>query len=88
LSNVIIQVAPFNHSGEHPFTASVTLLTMPTGTLLGYTESTKDGHLERDSEAVTSWRRGYDRLQVEALSRAASTALIRAVRKELLDEAR
>lgn len=81
--NVILQVAPYSLAEDHPFAHAVVLLTMPTRTLLGYTETMKRGYLERDAETVTTWAKDYDRLQVEALSRAASLAAIRKARKEL-----
>lgn len=80
--NVTLQVAPLELGEDRPFAHTVTLLTMPTGKTLGYTESHKTGYLERDAEILSSWARDYDRLQVEALPRASSLELIRAVRKE------
>lgn len=81
--HVIIQVAPFALGEQRPFSSHVFLLELPDGTALGYTETLQRGFLERDSKAVTEWRRDYDRLQVDALSQADSVALIRKVRKEL-----
>ncbi|MGW2541758.1 DUF5753 domain-containing protein [Kitasatospora sp. NPDC001574] len=82
LPNVTIQVAPLELGEDRPFAHTVTLLTMPNGKPLGYTESHKTGYLERDVQILSSWARDYDRLQVEALPRAGSLELIRAVRKE------
>ncbi|MFJ2777999.1 helix-turn-helix domain-containing protein [Kitasatospora sp. NPDC087315] len=80
--NVILQVAPFGLGERAPFMMAVYLLTLPTGTMLGYTESHQRGLLERERDTVIAWDRDYDRLQVEALSRADSLAMIRAVREE------
>ncbi|MFE0462265.1 helix-turn-helix transcriptional regulator [Kitasatospora sp. NPDC058965] len=81
--NVVLQIAPYSLGAEHPFTHSIVLLSTPNRTLLGYTESAKRGYLERDPETVAAWATDYDRLQVEALSRAASLEVIREARKEL-----
>ena len=84
--NVIIQVAPYDIGECRSFVLPVTLLTLPDRTMLGYTESQQRGFLEREIEPVRAWAREYDQLQVEALSQAASVAMIRAVRKELLHD--
>ncbi|MFJ8441986.1 helix-turn-helix domain-containing protein [Kitasatospora griseola] len=81
--NVILQVAPFTIGEAQPFLHPITLLTMPDGTTLGYTETHQRGYLERDKEAVAAWAKDYDLLQVEALSRSSSRALIRRARKEV-----
>ncbi|GAA4832470.1 helix-turn-helix transcriptional regulator [Kitasatospora terrestris] len=79
----IIQIAPFDLGEGRPFLRPVILLTLRDGTTLGYTETHQRGYLERDIATVTEWDRDYDRLQVEALSQAASLAVIRQARKEL-----
>ena len=81
--NIILQVAPFDLAERAPFTLAMTLLTLPDRTLLGYSESLQRGLLERDIPATRAWEKGYDRFQVEALSRAASLDMIRAVREEM-----
>ncbi|MER6365046.1 helix-turn-helix transcriptional regulator [Kitasatospora sp. NPDC001527] len=78
---VIIQVSPFALGEDRPFGHPVTLLTMPTGTLLGYGETQRRGFLERDSATLTVWAGEYDELQVEALSKASSLEFIRHVRR-------
>ncbi|MGW6912722.1 helix-turn-helix domain-containing protein [Kitasatospora sp. NPDC054939] len=84
--NIILQVVPLSR-GEHvPFTLPINLVTLPDGTMLGYTESHQRGLLERERDTVVAWDRDYDRLQVEALSTADSAALIRTARKELLND--
>ncbi|WP_327071557.1 helix-turn-helix domain-containing protein [Kitasatospora sp. NBC_01302] len=82
--NITLQVAPFE-LGEHlPFTMPVVLLTLPNRQLVGYAESQARGHLERARDTLAAWERAYDHLQVEALSKTASLALIRKARKDLL----
>ncbi|GAA2242883.1 helix-turn-helix transcriptional regulator [Kitasatospora cystarginea] len=85
--NVILQVAPISLGESRPFTHAITLLTLSNRTILGYTETLHRGFLERDADTVSDWSRNYDRLQVEALSQAASVDLIHAVRKEFEDHA-
>ncbi|MGW2546873.1 helix-turn-helix domain-containing protein [Kitasatospora sp. NPDC001574] len=81
--HIVLQVAPFSLLDPLPFSGFVTLLTFPDRTVAGYTESADRGFVVRDSETVTSWERAYDRLQVEALSIAATLDLIRDTRKDL-----
>ncbi|MFE0464149.1 helix-turn-helix domain-containing protein [Kitasatospora sp. NPDC058965] len=81
-----IQVAPDSLAEAHPLGFPMTLLTMPNRGMLGYTESLHRGFLEREPETVASWASDYDQLQIEALSRAASLALIRRLREELEHE--
>ncbi|GAA2135409.1 helix-turn-helix transcriptional regulator [Kitasatospora kazusensis] len=81
--HITIQVAPFSLAEHVPFTMPIVLLTLPDHTVFGYAESQARGHLERGREAVAAWERDYDQLQVESLSKVASLAMIRAVRKEL-----
>ncbi len=82
--NITVQVAPFS-LGEHlPFKLPVILLDLPDRSVVGYAESQARGHFERGRSTVAAWEREYDQLLVEALSKAASLALIRKARKELL----
>ncbi|WP_329578537.1 helix-turn-helix domain-containing protein [Kitasatospora sp. NBC_01250] len=81
--HVIIQVAPFSLAEFVPFGAVVTLLTFADRSVVGYTESNDQGYVVRQDETVRAWERDYHQLQVEALSKAASVALIRKARKEL-----
>ncbi|MFI6151517.1 Scr1 family TA system antitoxin-like transcriptional regulator [Kitasatospora sp. NPDC051170] len=78
---LILQIAPYTLGEARPFSHSVTLLTLPTRTMVGYTETLGRGLLERDSEVVARWAGQYDRLQVDALSRADSATMIREARK-------
>ncbi|MFJ2579463.1 Scr1 family TA system antitoxin-like transcriptional regulator [Kitasatospora aureofaciens] len=80
---VIFQVAPFGLAEHAPFRSFVTLLTFADRSVVGYTESADHGYVVREDRTVRAWERAYDRLQVEALTRAASLDLIRKAREEL-----
>ncbi|MGW6456676.1 helix-turn-helix domain-containing protein [Streptomyces sp. NPDC055078] len=82
---VTVQLIPFSMGDLRPLLLPVVLLTMRDRTVVGYTESASRGYLERDDELIAAWERGYDHLQVAALSPAASLELISAVRKEIQD---
>ncbi|MFB6892508.1 Scr1 family TA system antitoxin-like transcriptional regulator [Kitasatospora sp. NPDC056327] len=79
---VILQVVPCALGESRPFSHSVTLLTLPTRAMVGYTETLGRGLLERDSEVVARWAGQYDRLQVDALTRLDSVAMIRETRRD------
>lgn len=81
--NVVLQIAPHDLAEERPLSHAVTLLTLPNRAMVGYTETLQRGYLEQDADTVGGWLRKYDRLQVDALPRAASLAMIHEVRKEL-----
>ncbi|MFF2078033.1 Scr1 family TA system antitoxin-like transcriptional regulator [Kitasatospora sp. NPDC058162] len=84
----ILQIAPYTLGESRPFSHSVTLLTLPTRTMVGYTETLGRSVLERDSEVVARWAGQYDRLQVDALTRPDSVAMIREARKDYERHAR
>ncbi|MFJ9695567.1 Scr1 family TA system antitoxin-like transcriptional regulator [Kitasatospora sp. NPDC101183] len=75
--HVIFQVAPFSLAEHVPFLSLVTLLTFADRSVVGYTEAADHGFVVREDKTVRAWERAYDRLQVDALSRAASLDLIR-----------
>ncbi|WP_328914925.1 MULTISPECIES: helix-turn-helix domain-containing protein [unclassified Streptomyces] len=79
---VTLQVAPFTMAEHAPFRAFLTLLTFADRSVVGYTESVEQGYVVRDDETVRAWERAYDRLQVEALPRAATLEFIRKAREE------
>ncbi|MEV7775642.1 helix-turn-helix transcriptional regulator [Kitasatospora sp. NPDC086791] len=81
--HIVLQVAPFSLVDPLPFSGFITLLTFADRTVVGYTESADRGFVVHDSGTVTSWERAYDRLQVEALSTAATLDLIRETRRDL-----
>lgn len=80
---VVLQVAPFSLAEHASFRAFVTLLTFADRSVIGYTESAEQGYVVRKDETVRTWEKTYDRLQVDALNRAASLELIRKIREEL-----
>ncbi|MFD7549027.1 Scr1 family TA system antitoxin-like transcriptional regulator [Streptomyces sp. NPDC059816] len=79
--NTVLQVAPFSIGDRRPMTLPVTILTMPDRTLMSYAESANRGDLERDTASVLPILTDYHQLQAEALSRPASLAMIRQLRK-------
>lgn len=81
LPSTVLQVAPFSMGARRPFSLPVTVLTMPDRSLMSYAESTHRGHLERESTFVLPILAAYHQLQAEALSQAASVALIQELRK-------
>ncbi|GAA2157979.1 helix-turn-helix transcriptional regulator [Kitasatospora kazusensis] len=80
---IVLQVAPASLGAERPFVLPVTLLRMPDGATVGYTETMKRGFLERDKATLARWVRDYHLLQVEALSQVASRALISKTRRDI-----
>ncbi|MFJ2780713.1 MULTISPECIES: helix-turn-helix domain-containing protein [unclassified Kitasatospora] len=83
LPHTVFQVAPYEIGESRSFDLPVNLLTLPDRSLACYAESAQQGHLERDSESVLPTLTAYHQLQAEALSQAASVAMIRQLRKEL-----
>ncbi|WP_310726475.1 helix-turn-helix transcriptional regulator [Streptomyces sp. N2A] len=79
--NTVLQVAPFSMGARRPFSLPVTVLTMPDRSIMSYAESAQRGHLERDIASVVPILTAYHQLQAEALSPAASVALIEQLRK-------
>ncbi|GAA1950211.1 helix-turn-helix domain-containing protein [Kitasatospora viridis] len=82
-ARMIIQVAPYSMGADRPFALPVHLLTLSDRSLIGYSESVGQGHVQRDLNILTTWDRDYHRLQVGASSVAASIEVFRAIRKEL-----
>ncbi|MDK9499868.1 helix-turn-helix transcriptional regulator [Streptomyces katrae] len=81
LPNTVLQVAPFDMGERRPFNLPVTVLTQPDRALMSYAESAQRGYLERESAAVVPILTAYHQLQAEALSQAASVAMISTLRK-------
>ncbi|MCX4744246.1 helix-turn-helix transcriptional regulator [Kitasatospora sp. NBC_01287] len=84
LPNTVFQVAPYEMGEARSFDLPINLLTLPDHSVAAYSESAQQGHLERDPDAVRPLLTAYHQLQVEALSQAASVALLRKVREEFL----
>ncbi|MEU6391992.1 helix-turn-helix transcriptional regulator [Streptomyces sp. NPDC046939] len=81
LPNTVVQIAPFDMGARRPFSLPVTVLTLADRSLVSYAESSQQGHLERESTFVLRTLTTYHQLQAEALSQAASVAMIEQLRK-------
>lgn len=81
LPNTVLQVAPFDMGARRPFNLPIYILTLPDRSLMSYAESAQRGHLERESTFVLPMLTAYHQLQAEALSQAASVAMIEQLRK-------
>lgn len=79
--NTVLQVAPFSMGARRPFTLPITILTMSDRSVMSYAESSQHGRLERDSASVLPMMTAYHQLQAEALSQAATVAMISQLRK-------
>ncbi|ROQ69841.1 helix-turn-helix protein [Streptomyces sp. 840.1] len=81
LPNSVLQVAPFDMGDRRPLSLPLYILTMQNRSLVSYAESALRGQLERDSNSVVPVLTAYHQLQAEALSQAASVAMIEQLRK-------
>ncbi|PBC84244.1 MULTISPECIES: helix-turn-helix transcriptional regulator [unclassified Streptomyces] len=81
LPNTVLHVAPFDMGERRPFSLPITVLTLPDRSLMSYAESAQRGHLERESTSVLPILTAYHQLQADALSQAASVAMINDFRK-------
>ncbi|MET9915985.1 helix-turn-helix transcriptional regulator [Streptomyces sp. NPDC006435] len=81
LPNTLLQVAPYEIGERRTFDLPVNLLTMPDRSVICYAESQAQGHLDRESASVLPMLTAYHQLQGEALSPAASMAMISQLRK-------
>ncbi|MFF7363246.1 Scr1 family TA system antitoxin-like transcriptional regulator [Streptomyces sp. NPDC008125] len=81
LPHTTLQVVPYSVGARRAFDLPVHLLTLPDRSMIGYAESQFQGHLDRESQFVDSVLAAYYQLQNEALSQAASVAMIEQVRK-------
>jgi transcriptional regulator with XRE-family HTH domain len=79
--NTVFQIAEFTMGERRPFDLPITVLTLPDRQLMSYAESAQRGHLERDNKFVLPILTAYHQLQAEALSQAASVAMIKQLRK-------
>ncbi|MGW2268546.1 helix-turn-helix domain-containing protein [Streptomyces sp. SCA2-2] len=77
--NLVFQVSPFSMGARRPFNLPINLLTMADRSLVAYTEAQTQGILQRETTAVVPLVTAYHQLQAEALSQAASVALIQQV---------
>ena len=81
MPNTLLQVAPYEIGEHRTFDLPVNLLTLPDRSVVGYAESQAQGHLDRESVSVLPLLTAYHQLQAEALSQAASVAMINEARK-------
>ncbi|MGW7353970.1 helix-turn-helix domain-containing protein [Streptomyces sp. NPDC054784] len=79
--NMLLQVAPYEIGERRTLNLPVTLLTLTDRSVVCYAESQAQGHLDRDSATVMPVLTAYHQLQGEALSPAASVAMIEQLRK-------
>lgn len=77
-----VQVLPFDNTEPAAVTGSLTLLTLPKGDEVAYTEGIRAGALIEEPEEVAKYATVYDRVQANALSPAASVDLISTVMEE------
>jgi hypothetical protein len=81
LPNTLLQVAPYDIGERRTFDLPVILLTLPDRSVVCYAESQAQGNLDRESTSVVPLLTAYHQLQAEALSQAASVAMIQQVLK-------
>ncbi|MFJ6431312.1 Scr1 family TA system antitoxin-like transcriptional regulator [Streptomyces sp. NPDC091416] len=81
LPNTLLQVAPYEIGERRTFDLPVNLLTLPDRSVLCYAESQSQGHLDRETTSVVPMLTSYHQLQGEAMSQAASVAMISELRK-------
>ncbi|MFF5305948.1 MULTISPECIES: helix-turn-helix domain-containing protein [unclassified Streptomyces] len=81
LPSTVLQIAPYDLGERRAFDLPVTLLTLADRGHIAYAESAQQGRLERDMKFVQPMLTAYHQLQAEALSQAASVAMIEQVRK-------
>ncbi|AEW98856.1 helix-turn-helix domain-containing protein [Streptantibioticus cattleyicolor] len=81
LPNTLLQVAPYEMGERRTFNLPVYLLTLPDRSVICYAESQAQGNLDRETTSVVPMLTAYHQLQAEALSQAASVAMIEQVRK-------
>ncbi|MFJ1880359.1 helix-turn-helix domain-containing protein [Streptomyces sp. NPDC088137] len=81
LPNTVLQIAPYDMGERRTFDLPMNLLTLSDMSVIAYAESQMRGHLERDTTSVLPLLTAYHQLQAEALSQAASVAMINEARK-------
>ncbi|UNO43729.1 helix-turn-helix transcriptional regulator [Streptomyces sp. MST-110588] len=84
LPNTLLQVAPYELGERRTFDLPVNILTLPDRSLICYAESQAQGNLDRETTSVAPVLTAYHQLQAEALSQAASVAMIKQLREGTL----
>ncbi|MFI7289629.1 Scr1 family TA system antitoxin-like transcriptional regulator [Streptomyces anulatus] len=77
--NITIQVLPFDQGAHGALAGSLSVLVMPDGTELAYTEGAHHGQLTEEPDEVKRFVLTYDRLRAMALPPLMSLDLIRSV---------
>ncbi|KOT42108.1 DNA-binding protein [Streptomyces caelestis] len=77
--HITVQVLPFNQGEHEVMGGSLTLLTLPDGSEVAYTEGAHYGQLVEDPHEVRSFALTYDRLRAAALPPLMSLDMIRSV---------
>lgn len=77
-----VQVRPFSAGLHSLMGGALNLLTLPDGSTVAYDEGIETAHLYEDPESVKKWRRQYEVLRADSLSRAKSAELIREVMED------
>jgi transcriptional regulator with XRE-family HTH domain len=77
--HITVQVLPFDQGEHDVMGGSLTVLTMPDGTEIAYTEGAHYGQLIEDPDEVTSLSLAYDRLRANALPPLMSLDMIQSV---------
>ncbi|WP_189877450.1 helix-turn-helix domain-containing protein [Streptomyces bluensis] len=80
--HVTVQVLPFDQGEHDVMGGSLTVLTMPDGSEVAYTEGAHYGQLIEDPEEVRSFALTYDRLRAAALPPLMSLDMIRSVMED------
>ncbi|MGW7403304.1 helix-turn-helix domain-containing protein [Streptomyces sp. NPDC054833] len=80
--HITVQVLPFDQGEHDVMGGSLTLLTMPDGSEITYTEGAHYGQLIEDSDEVRSFALTYDRLRAVALPPLMSLDMIRSVMED------
>jgi transcriptional regulator with XRE-family HTH domain len=84
--NVVVQVVPFSIGAHAGLLGTFTLLTLPGGIDVAFTESIKSAQLVEYPEDVAEFTAAFDMLRIEALPREESLDFIRKVQGEYESE--
>ncbi|UKY55388.1 helix-turn-helix domain-containing protein [Streptomyces inhibens] len=85
---ITLQVLPFRSGGHDAMGGSLTVLTMPDGSEVAYTEGSDYGQLIEDPQEVKSYSVAYDRLRALALPPNMSLDMIRSAMEDTHDAER
>lgn len=81
-SHITVQVLPFDQGEHEVMGGSLTVLTLPDGSEVAYTEGAHYGQLIEEPDEVRSLALTYDRLRAAALPPLMSLDMIRSVRED------